>query len=166
LGAVNAVGRRLRSQNDPSSWAEVIGVVRDTGTGDFDDDVIDPIPPPYYVSYTQSDTLPTTILARTSGDAAAPLATIQRELRAVDVTLPVITARTMAQAIEGSQAAPKAVATFLAALGGLGLVLASIGLYSASRLSWRGDRVRSASAWRSAPAVSRSCRASREEWRD
>jgi ABC-type antimicrobial peptide transport system permease subunit len=55
---------------------------------------------------------------------------MQRELRAVDVTLPVITAQTMAQDLERSQAAPKAVATFLGALGGLGLALASIGLYA------------------------------------
>ena len=55
---------------------------------------------------------------------------MQRELRAVDVTLPVITAQTMAQDLERSQAAPKVVATFLGALGGLGLVLASIGLYA------------------------------------
>ena len=26
----------------------MIGVVRDTGTGDFDDDVLDPIAPPFY----------------------------------------------------------------------------------------------------------------------
>ena len=117
-------------QTDPSSWMEVIGVVRDTGTGNFGDDVLDPIPPPFYSSYTQSDALPTTIIARTSGDAAALVGAMQRELRALDVTLPVMTAKTMAQDLEESQTAPKAVATFLGVLGGLGLVLASIGLYA------------------------------------
>ena len=130
FGAVNAVGRRFRSANDPNSWTEVIGVVRDTGTGDFDDDVLDPIAPLFYRSYTQSGALPTTVIARTSGDAAALVAAMQRELRAVDVTLPVMTAQTMAQNLEGSQAAPKGIATFLGVLGGLGLVLASIGLYA------------------------------------
>ena len=130
FGEINAVGRRFRSANDPNSWAEVIGVVRDTGTGDFDDDVIDPIAPPFYRSYTQSGTLPTTIIARTSGDAATLVAAMQRELRALDVTLPVVTASTMAQRLEQSQAPAKAVATFLGVLGGLGLVLAGIGLYA------------------------------------
>lgn len=130
FGAVNAVGRRFRLQNDPNSWTEVIGVVRDTGTGDFDDDVLDPIAPPYYRSYTQTGAPPTTIIARTSGDAAALVAAMQRELRALDMTLPVVTASTMAQKLEQSQAPPKAVATFLGVLGGLGLVLASIGLYA------------------------------------
>ena len=41
-----------------------------------------------------------------------------------------MTAMTMAQKLEQSQAAPKAVATFLGVLGGLGLLLASIGLYA------------------------------------
>jgi len=130
FGSVNAVGRRFRLENDPNSWIEVIGVVRDTGTGSFDDDVIDPIAPAFYTSYTQVDALPTTVIARTSGDAGALLASMQRELRALDVTLPVITAKTMARALEDSQAAPKAVATFLAVSGGLGLLLASIGLYA------------------------------------
>jgi predicted permease len=130
FGAVNAVGRRFRSANDPNSWTEVIGIVPDTGTGNFADDVLDPIAPPFYSSYTQSGTLPTTLIARTSGDAAALVAAMQRELRSVDVTLPVMTAKTMAQALEESQAAPKGAAALLGVLGGIGLVLASIGLYA------------------------------------
>ncbi len=130
FGMVNAVGRRFRLANDPNSWTEVIGVVGDTGTGRFEDDVLDPIAPPFYSSYTQSGALATTVIARTTGDAAALVAAMQRELRAVDVTLPVVTARTMAQGLEASQAVPNTVATFLGGLGGLGLVLASIGLYA------------------------------------
>jgi len=130
FGAVNAVGRRFRSPGDPDSWTEVIGVVEDTGTGDFDNDVLDPIAPPFYRSYTQGDTLPTTVLARTSGDAAGLVVAMQRELRAIDVTLPVITARTMAQRLETAQIAPRVVAAFLGTLAAIGLVLASIGLYA------------------------------------
>jgi ABC-type antimicrobial peptide transport system permease subunit len=130
FGAVNAVGRRFRSPNDPNSWTEVIGVVGDTGTGYFDNDVLDPIPPVFYRSYTQSGAPPTTVLARTSGDAASLVVSMQRELRALDVTLPVISALTMAQILENSQTAPRMIAASLGALGALGLVLASIGLYA------------------------------------
>jgi ABC-type antimicrobial peptide transport system permease subunit len=108
----------------------VIGVVRDTGTGDLDDDVLDPVGPMFYTSYTQEGGPPTTVIARTSGDAATLVAAMQRELRAVDITLPVVTAQTMAQKLENAQAAPKGIATIFGALGGLGLVLASIGLYA------------------------------------
>jgi macrolide transport system ATP-binding/permease protein len=130
FGAVNAVGRRFRMVNDPNSWTEVVGVVRDSGTGDLSDDVIVPRAPPYYRSYTQSGAQPTTVIARSSRDAASLVAAMQRELRAIDVTLPVMTAKTMAQARAESQAAPAAAATLLGVLGGLGLVLASIGLYA------------------------------------
>jgi len=130
FGAVDAVGRRFRLQADPNSWTEVIGVVRDTGTRAFEDDILDPIRPTYYRSFTQSGAQATTVVARTSRDAASLVAAMQHELRAVDVTLPVITAKTMAQALAESQAAPAVAATFLAILAGLGLVLASIGLYA------------------------------------
>jgi len=130
FGAVNAVGRRFRPANDPGAWMEVIGVVRDTGTGNLSNDVLDPIAPPFFTSYLQSAALPTTIVARTSGDAASLAVAMQRELRAVDVTLPVITATTVAMNLEGQETAPRAIATLLGLLGGLGLVLASIGLYA------------------------------------
>jgi predicted permease len=130
FGGVNAVGRRFRLHDDPGSWTEVIGVVRDTGTGNLEDDVIDPIGPAYYSSYTQSGTLPTTVIARTSGAAAPLVAAMQRELRAVDISLPVVTAQTMAQMLARAQTAPRGVASLFGALGGLGLVLASIGLYA------------------------------------
>jgi predicted permease len=130
FGTVNAVGRRFRLANDPNSWTNVIGVVPDTGTGSLANDVLDRIAPPFYTSYTQSGEVPNTIVARTSGDAASLVAAMQRELRAVDGTLPVITSSTMARHLERSQAAPNQVAMLLGVLGGLGLVLASIGLYA------------------------------------
>jgi putative ABC transport system permease protein len=131
FGEVDAVGRRFRNVNQPNSWMEVIGVVGDTGTRSLSpDDVLARQPSTFFRSYTQAGLVPATVIARTSGDAAALLGAMQRELRALDVTLPVITAQTMTQELERSQAAPKVVATFLGALGGLGLVLASIGLYA------------------------------------
>ena len=130
FGTVNAVGRRFRLANDPDSWTEVIGVVRDPKTGDITDDVITPSAPPYFRSYAQSGSQPTTIIARTSRDAAGLVAAMQRELRAVDIALPVITAKTMAQARADSEAGLAAAAMLLGVLGFLGLVLASIGLYA------------------------------------
>ena len=131
FGAVDAVGRRFRNQSTPDSWVEVIGVVRDTAAGNLSPENVLARPRyGYYRPYTQAGLPPTTIVARTSGDAAALVASMQRELRAVDVTLPVMTAQTMAQDLARAQTAPAAVATFLGGLGALGLVLASIGLYA------------------------------------
>jgi len=123
----STIGRRFRLERDTNAnaWIEVVGVARDTRT-----DLIDPIPQLFYRSFTQWDLPPSTVLARTSLEAAGLLGAMQRELRAVDVTLPVISAKTMGTYLEESLVAPKAVATFLGALGALGLCLAGIGLYA------------------------------------
>ena len=89
-----------------------------------------PTPQLFYRSFAQWDLPPTTVLARTSLDAAGLVGAMQRELRAVNAALPVISAKTMAQYLEESLVAPKAVATFLGGLGALGLCLAGIGLYA------------------------------------
>jgi hypothetical protein len=88
---------------------------------------------------------------------------MQRELRAVDVTLPVITAQTMAQDLERSQAAPKVVATVsVSSAASLWCWRASVSMRSSRS---RGGRARSAFGWRSAPGVSRWSGASTEGWR-
>ena len=54
FGMVDAVGRRFRNGNQPNSWMEVIGVVRDTGTRSLSpDDVLARQPPQFYRSYAQ-----------------------------------------------------------------------------------------------------------------
>ena len=125
--AASAVGRRFRLDRDAdtNAWIEVVGVARDTRTA-----LIDPRLQLFYRSFAQWDVPPTTVLARTSLDAAGLVGVMQRELRAVNVTLPVISAKTMAQHLEESLVAPKAVATFLGGLGSLGVCLAGIGLYA------------------------------------
>jgi predicted permease len=131
FGAVDAVGRRFRRENEPSTWTEVIGVVRDTAGGSgASDDVLARRPRHFFRPFTQLGLQPTTIVARSSGPADALVGAMQRELRAVDVTLPVLTAQTMARDLDNARAPAKVLATFLGALGGLGLVLASIGLYA------------------------------------
>jgi predicted permease len=133
FGAVNAasaVGRRFRFEQDTNSWIEVIGVVRDTGTADLTGDLVDPHPQMFYRSFAQWDLSPTTVLARTSLEATGLVGAMQRELRAVNIALPVVSVKTMAQYLEESLVAPKAVATFLGALGAIGLCLAGIGLYA------------------------------------
>ena len=128
----SVVGRRFRLEldTDANAWIEVVGVARDTGTAGLVGDLVDPTPQVFYRSFAQWDLPPTTVLARTSFDAAGLVGAMQRELRAVNVALPVISAKTMAQYLEDSLVAPKAMATFLGGLGALGLCLAGIGLYA------------------------------------
>ena len=141
FGGLNAVGRRFRlDQKMPvmssvpttiggREWFEVIGVAPDTGG-----DVADPERQAFYYAVEQAP-LPlgrggTVIIARTSGDAFALVRDLQRELLAIDPSLPVFTAMTMKQRVEQGQEGPYAVALSLGALGALGLVLAGVGLYA------------------------------------
>jgi hypothetical protein len=130
--AASAVGRRFRIEQDAgaNAWIEVVGVARDAGTADVQSDLVDPKPPVFYRSFAQWDLPPTTVVARSSLDAAGLVGAMQRELRGVNVALPIISAKTMAQYLDESLLAPMAAATFLGALGALGLCLAGIGLYA------------------------------------
>ena len=67
----SVVGRRFRPEWDAtaSAWIEVVGVARDTGR--TVGDLVDPTPQLFYRSFAQSDRPPTTVVARTSLDAAA-----------------------------------------------------------------------------------------------
>ncbi len=123
----SVVGRRFRPEwnTAASAWIEVVGVARDTRTS-----LVDPTPQAFYQSFAQSDDPPTTVVVRTSLNAAALAGAMQRELRAVNAALPVVSATTMERHLEESLVAPKAVATFLGGLGALGLCLAGIGLYA------------------------------------
>jgi putative ABC transport system permease protein len=130
FGAANAVGRRFRLEAERAEWIEVVGVVRDTATADRGGDLVDPTPYLFYRATTQWDASPTTVVARTSLDATDLVVAMRREIRSVDAALPVVAAKTMAQHLEDSLTAPKAVATLLATLGALGLGLAGVGLYA------------------------------------
>jgi len=129
FGTPNAVGRRFRIDQDPN-WMEVVGVVGDTGTDDLQDDLLDPSPRLFFRPFAQWNQPPNAILARTSGDAAPLVAAMQRELLALDPSLPVFTALTMGERIERSLGTARAVAMFLGSLGALGLTLAGVGLYA------------------------------------
>jgi predicted permease len=126
-----AIGRRFRLDGDAANgWIEVVGIARDTGTSDRQSNLFNPRPHLIYRSFSQWGLLPTTVVARTSLDAAGLALAMQRELRAVNAALPLLSARTMAQLLDESLAAWQVLASFLAGLGVLGLGLAGIGLYA------------------------------------
>ena len=125
FGSLDTIGRRFRFADDLTSWFEVIGVAKQTTP-----DISEGSRPLFYRSYLQVDRPPTAVLARTSLDATALVGAMQRELRALDPTLPVISAKTMEQHMEEGLFFPKTASAFLGAMGMLGLTLAGIGLYA------------------------------------
>jgi len=128
----DAIGRRFRLGRDSAAAAaiEVVGIAADTGTADRQGDLVEPRPQLVYRSYLQAGLRPTALIARSALDPSALAGDMQRDLHAVDPTLPVVSAMTMAQYLESSLAAPKVIAAFIGGLGALGLGLAAIGLYA------------------------------------
>jgi predicted permease len=133
FGGVNAIGRRFRYDFEPRPpWIEVVGVVRDVAA-----DVGTDVDPDRQVFFLPAAQAPPqllgngwTVVARTSGDAAVLVRELQRELLAIDPSLPVFAATTMAQRVASSEAGAQSVAMALAVLGALGLLLAGVGLYA------------------------------------
>ena len=156
--AASAVGRRFRFQQDGNAWLEVIGVARDTGTADLAGDLVDPTPHLLYRSFVQWDLSPTTVLARTSLDAAALAGAMQSELRAREQ-------RATRRIGNDDDAVPRGVARSRRSrspcLSGASGRLACVWPVSGSMPSWRLPcrvvRAKSEFAWRSVREADRWC---------
>lgn len=127
FGTSNAVGRRIRYEDEAGTLAEVIGVVGNARSIDF----VEVAPKRLmYRSEKQCRVMPTTVVARTAGDEMALAGLMQREVRRVHPELPVTTAMTMKQRQEMELMLFRVAALSLGSLGCLGLLLAAVGLYA------------------------------------
>ena len=82
-----------------------------------------------YLPFTGRYTMTAVLVARTSGDPAGLPELFRRELNALDSSVPVFDARTMSEHTDIAFFLDRTAALYLAALGVLAMVLASIGLY-------------------------------------
>ena len=120
FGRPDVVGRHLRAGDRRLRIVGVAGDVAVAQPGRLDD-------PHYYVPLTQQYSPRMTLVAR--GAAAPPIDAVLRAARAADPALPLVALSTM-EARAGERLFPQRMAAAVAALfGGLGLVLAAVGLY-------------------------------------
>jgi len=113
-----AVGRHL------GDGSEVIGVVRD---GKYR--TLTERPRPFlYTSLGQHRRGTQTLVARTDGDPRPILPAIRQAIRELDSRVPVTNPRTLAGTIDDALLLPRATAGLLAFFGGLGLLLAAVGI--------------------------------------
>jgi predicted permease len=123
---LDALGQHLRNAEVPDAPSvTIVGVV---------DDVIQDWfwgrnMPTLYRPYAQEPVRDFAIAVRTEGDPAAATGALSAAIHAVDSTRPLLDVRTMDQIIRERMAAPLQVATLMAVLGALALVLAAVGLY-------------------------------------
>ena len=117
------LGKRLRF-DDEEPWAEVVGVAR---TGRYR--TLGEEPRPFiYRSYLQDYSSMMTLVVA-GEDEAAIQAGVRRELEALDPKVPIFDQRLISDHLDVMLFPARMAAGLLATFGGLGLLLASIGLY-------------------------------------
>ncbi|HET7924461.1 MAG TPA: FtsX-like permease family protein, partial [Rhodanobacteraceae bacterium] len=127
----DAVGKRVRPQDDPDAWREVIGVVADVKVQDLQE----PPTPLMYLSTEQTNPGGFSVVVRTAGDPAALLGALQRALREVRGSLPVTRIEPFETQVARALEAARTSALLAAACAALALVLASLGIYAAISFS-------------------------------
>ena len=105
---------------------EVIGLVRDALYRSLSDQDR----PAFFLPIRQNLDERITLVARTSSDDAADLLPMMRdELRSIDARLPILALQTMEDAIAFTLVPQRVASRLLSLAGGLGLLLAAVGLY-------------------------------------
>ncbi len=118
------LGKRLRF-GEKEDWATVIGVARNGKYRTLGEE-----PRPFvYHSILQDYSSFATIVAASDGNERALLAAVRREINEIDPNLPIFSLKTMTEHMSVMLFPARMGAALLAAFGGLGLLLASIGLY-------------------------------------
>lgn len=121
------IGRRLRPGDETSQapWQTVIGVIRDAHRAE----VTRAIRPEIYSSTLQITPRTQTLFIKTAGDPDAIVASVRREVQAIDPQLPLFRVTTLEREIGATLARPRFQAVLLAVFAAIALLLAAIGIY-------------------------------------
>jgi predicted permease len=122
----SALGRRVVIGRPPyDSTRVVVGVVKDSKYRRLTEEARPAVFTPFFQSYRGDMTLH----VRTTGEPAAMLAAVRRELQALDGSLPLYNIRTLEEQKTRSLYTSRLAATLLTTFGLLALLLAAVGLY-------------------------------------
>jgi len=122
-----ALGARIRMGPDVNApWSEVIGIV-----GDVHNDPAQPQPEPMaYESIRKYPWGGRTYVLRTQSDPLAIVKPVQRELSALDASLPLYSPTPLRALLAGNLAGRRLPVVLMTAFGALALLLASVGVYA------------------------------------
>jgi predicted permease len=121
----NPVGKRLRLGGERNPWMEVAGVAQDGKYITLGEPPTDYFFLPFWQNYDGRMTL----IAHTKGDPESVIASIRREVKALDEQLPVYGVRDVSVFLDRVLSASKSIAATVSGFGLLALLLAAIGLY-------------------------------------
>jgi predicted permease len=121
----NPIGKRLRLGSPEGELREIVGVARDTKVRTLGEK-----PRPYlYLHHLQRHRGFMALVTRTSGDPKPMLSTLRLEILLVDEGMPIMESKTMTEHLGIMLFAPRIGGILLGVFGGLGVLLATIGLY-------------------------------------
>lgn len=125
FGGGYAIGRRVHGWG---KWFTVVGLVKDSKYHEPNESQR----PLFYVPFRQvyRADLGIAIYVRTAGDLNQAMATLRREVRALDSSIGLFDTMPLTEYISASLFAQKMAAALLGALGAIALVLAAVGMYS------------------------------------
>jgi putative ABC transport system permease protein len=125
-GAEDPLGKRIRRGED-FPWLTVVGVLRDVKEDRFSFRINRPV---WYLPYVQQQNdLGLDLVVRASGDPASLTGAIRQGIQAVDPDQPISNVGTMKADLAGILVTERFSAILMAALAGIGLLLAVVGLY-------------------------------------
>jgi predicted permease len=127
----DALGGRVRPQDDADGWREVIAVVADSKVADLQE----PPTPFMYVAAQQTGAQAFSIVVRTDGGPATLLATLPRVLNDVRPGLPVTRLAAFEAHLADALTAARVTALLMGAFASLALLLATLGIYAAVSFS-------------------------------
>jgi predicted permease len=127
------IGRRVRRGAASATWVTIVGVVgdvHDVGYGQAPEATI-------YIPYAQNNivTSPVSLVVRTSGNPLALTAAVKAAVRAVDPAQPLASIGTLDGFLRDSLGPQRFRTVLLAVFGGLGLLLAAVGIYAVTSRS-------------------------------
>jgi len=123
----SAIGRRVIVGRPPDDQARVVvGVAKDSKYRRLTEEVRPAVFTPFFQRYRGDMTLH----VRTTGEPAAMLAGVRREVQALDASLPLYNTRTLEEQKTSSLYTSRLAATLLTMFGLLALLLAAVGLYA------------------------------------
>lgn len=122
----SALGKRVRSQSDPDSWREVVGVVADSKVRSL----AEPPTPMMFRPVEQIEAQRLLLVGRTDGDPTALASAYDREIQAIATEIEVSSTGDLESYVRAGLADARTMATVLGSFALLALLLASLGIYS------------------------------------
>ena len=131
FGVQDAVGRHLRLGRKNPLDAEIVGVARDGKYADLDEE-----PQPYlYIPLSQDNRSEVTLIVTTAGEAGELLPVVRKALRQSSPDSLIVNTQTLTDHMRFVAYPNRMAAWLTASLGGLALLLTTLGLYGVTAYS-------------------------------